>query len=73
LGQGWREVRTRRGLTLETVAESSGVDPARLKDLESGVAEAWFDEAILLARAYDLELDDLAAELLGTERRVRRG
>lgn len=73
LGRGWREVRTRRGLALATVAERSGIDLERLSDLESGVAEAWFEEAVMLARAYEVDLDDLAAEMLGESLRTRRG
>ena len=65
-----RELRARRGMTQEQVADAAGVSRGYLGELESGRRRPSFEGVVRVARALDIEL----VELIQTyEARLREG
>ncbi|MFL5818399.1 MAG: helix-turn-helix domain-containing protein [Conexibacter sp.] len=65
-----KELRARRGLTQEQVADAAGVSRGYLGELEQGRRRASFEGVVRVARALDVEL----AEFVQTyEARLREG
>ena len=62
-GKGMRRLRIERGLDVSAVAAMTGLDTSRIDDIEEDVTAAWFEEALLLAQAYGLAIDDFAREV----------
>lgn len=65
LGEQFRRLRLQYGLQLDELSELTGIPVERLQTLESGEQEAWLEEAIHLARAYGMTIDEMAARILG--------
>lgn len=65
-GKALRRLRLEQGLDVADVAAKTGLEAARIEDLEADVAVAWFEEALLLAQAYGLAIDDFAHEVFGS-------
>lgn len=61
IGPRLRALRRERGLTLETLAEDTGVSVSTLSRLESGLRRPTLDLLIPLARAHRVALDQLVA------------
>lgn len=68
-GDQFRRLRVERGFDLVEASRRAGISEARLAALESGSVAAWFEEAVRLARAYGMTVDELAAEVNGWKRR----
>ena len=66
-GKGMRRLRMERGLDVSAVAAMTGLEASRIDDIEADVAAAWFQEALLLAQAYGLGIDDFAREVFGSQ------
>lgn len=64
-GEAMRRLRVERGLEIDAVARTTGLEPARIRDLEAGLAPAWFQEALALANAYGIVIDEFARVVLG--------
>ena len=58
-GETLRRIRMELGLPLSKVARQSQLSVARIEALEAG-DDAWFSEALALARAYGMTIDELA-------------
>ena len=67
-GESLRRLRVERGLEIDDVARTTGLEPTRIEDLEAGLAHAWFQEALVLANAYGMVIDDFARVVYGWER-----
>lgn len=59
VGPRLRTLRTRRGATLERIAETTGISVSTLSRLESGGRKPTLELLLPLARAYQVPLDDL--------------
>ena len=59
LGLSVRQVRTRRGWTLETAAERMDLDPTHLAKLEAGNINLTFATLVRIARGLDVAIADL--------------
>lgn len=68
-GEQFQRMRVEHGMQLEELSLKTGISVSRLRAIESGANEAWLEEAIHLARAYGMTVDDLAARILGWTRR----
>ena len=66
-GEAIRRLRLEHGLEIAAVAAKTGLDTERIEDLEAGVAAAWFQEALLLARAYGMPIEVFAREVAGSD------
>lgn len=70
LGFGIRTLRERAGISQYALARATGIDPAILSRLESGVRESIrFEYLVAIAEALEVSLDDVAAEAGFTRRR----
>ena len=65
-GEAMRRLRLEQGLEIAAVAAMTGLEAARLEDLEADVAAPWFQEALLLARAYGMSIEAFAQEVAGS-------
>jgi len=61
LAQRTRELRTARGWTVEAAAEKIGVEPAYVRRLEAGTANASLAVLVSIAHAYGLVVHELLA------------
>ncbi|MFE4050129.1 helix-turn-helix domain-containing protein [Streptomyces sp. YIM B13518] len=61
IGPRLRALRRDRGLTLEALAQDTGISPSTLSRLESGIRRPTLDLLIPLARAHRVALDQLVA------------
>lgn len=66
-GKAMRRMRIERGLDVSAVASITGLATSRIDDIEADVAAAWFQEALLLAQAYGLAIDEFAREVVGSQ------
>lgn len=67
-GESMRRLRVERGLEIDAVARTTGLEPARIQDLEAGLASAWFLEGLALANAYGIVIDEFARVVYGRSR-----
>ena len=67
LGQAVRELRQKRGLTQEQVAQASGIAPTYISDIERGVRNPSYELLIELAGALRTPLSEIVkrAERIG--------
>jgi transcriptional regulator with XRE-family HTH domain len=65
-GETMRRLRLERGLEVEAVAGVTGLEASRIEDLEADIADAWFQEALLLAQAYGIAIEDFARQVSGS-------
>jgi transcriptional regulator with XRE-family HTH domain len=65
-----RELRARRGLTQEQVADAAGVSRGYLGELEQGRRRASFEGVVRVARGLNVELGELVETY---EARLREG
>ena len=65
-GEAMRRLRLEHGLEIAAVAAKTGLEASRIEDLEADASVAWFQEALLLASAYGMAIDDFAQEVLGS-------
>lgn len=70
IGPRLRALRRDRGLTLEALAESTGISPSTLSRLESGKRRPTLELLIPLARAHRVALDQLVAAPASGDPRV---
>jgi transcriptional regulator with XRE-family HTH domain len=61
LGPELRRIRKERGLTVEQLAEKSGVSATTIRDVERGAREARGDTVAKLARPLGLTFDEVWA------------
>jgi transcriptional regulator with XRE-family HTH domain len=61
LGPELRRIREERGLTVEQLAEKSGVSATTIRDVERGAREARGDTVAKLARPLGLTFDEVWA------------
>ena len=61
----FRRLRLERGWQVDELAKRAGIPVDRLREIESGSTEAWFEEAVHLARAYGIPIEDVAAQVFG--------
>jgi len=59
LGLELRQIREERGLTVEELAEKSGVSATTIRDVERGAREARGDTVAKLARPLGLTFDEV--------------
>src|SRR5215203_64268 len=59
VGPRLRELRTKRGVTLTQLSETTGISVSTLSRLESGHRRPTLELLLPLARAYGVQLDDL--------------
>ena len=71
VGQRLRQTRTRRGLSLTVVAESTGISKSTLSRLETGGRRATLELLLALSHAYRVPLDDLVAAPQEGDPRIR--
>ena len=64
LGTRVRDLRKARGLSQEELAESAGIAPKTLRDIELGRTEARIGAVIALAAALEVSIDFLALGLM---------
>jgi transcriptional regulator with XRE-family HTH domain len=62
-GEAMRRLRVERGLDVAAVAAMTGLEAARIEDVESDVTTALFEEALMLAKAYGMVIDEFAWEV----------
>ena len=60
LGAAVREVRTKRGMTQEAVAQSAGITVAHLSGIERGHANPSWGAVVAIAEALDVPMATLA-------------
>lgn len=65
-GEAMRRLRLEKGMDVAGAAAVTGLEAARIEDLEEDVASAWFQEALLLAAAYGITIEDFAREVSGS-------
>ena len=65
--EAMRRLRLERGFDIAAVAAKTGLEASRIEALEADVSIAWFREALLLASAYGMAIDDFAQEVLAPE------
>lgn len=65
-GEAMRRLRLEQGMDVARVAAVTRLEAARIEDLEADVASAWFQEALLLAAAYGMTIEDFAREVSGS-------
>lgn len=70
VGARLRELRTRRGLRLADVSESTGVSISILSRLESGVRSPSLDVLLKIARIFNVPLDELVGAPASGDPRV---
>jgi transcriptional regulator with XRE-family HTH domain len=71
VGPRLRQARTRRGLTLTGVAESTGISKSTLSRLETGGRRPTLELLLALSHAYRVPLDDLVAAPEEGDPRIR--
>ena len=71
IGPRLRRIRTRRGLTLTGVAESTGISKSTLSRLETGGRRPTLELLLALSHAYRVALDDLVAAPEEGDPRIR--
>ena len=71
VGSRLRQARTRRGLTLTGVAESTGISKSTLSRLETGGRRPTLELLLALSHAYRVPLDDLVAAPEEGDPRIR--
>ena len=71
VGPRLRELRTRRGVTLSDLAESTGISTSTLSRLESGRRRATLELLLPIARAHHVPLDELVGAPETGDPRVR--
>ena len=71
VGPRLRRVRTRRGLTLTGVAQSTGISKSTLSRLETGGRTPTLELLLVLSHAYRVPLDDLVAPPEEGDPRIR--
>lgn len=62
-GEAMRRLRVEHGLEVAAVAAMTGLEASRIEDLEADIASAWFEEALMLAKAYGMVIDEFAWEV----------
>ena len=75
VGSRLRQLRTRRGITLAALAETTGISKSTLSRLESGQRRPTLELLLALSMAYRVPLDDLvgAPEVGDPRIRLRPG
>ena len=68
-GEQFRRLRVEHHLGLDELSQLTQIAVERLQAIEAGAEGAWLEEAMHLARAYQMTVDDLAAYVHGWSRR----
>jgi transcriptional regulator with XRE-family HTH domain len=61
LGQAVRELRNKKGMTQEEVAEAGGLPPTYISDIERGVRNPSYEALLALAGGMGVKLSEIVA------------
>jgi transcriptional regulator with XRE-family HTH domain len=61
----FRRLRIERGWQIDELAKRAGIPTERIREIESGSTEAWFEEAVYLAKAYGIPIEEVAGRVFG--------